>query len=244
LARASGFAKHLSSLINGAVAVDVLPNYQALREALSRGEVDAVWAPPFVCARLETRGLKVAVRGVRDGASTYRAALVCRKNEPLVLSKLKGTRAAWVDHESVGGHLLVIAMLKDKGIDPWNVFREQRFLGSYREPLVAVLDGQADVASIFAAPSGDVATGIRDVLPEGAGSFSVVAFSDQSPNDGVVFGERVDAALRKKVSTALLAMHETDDGKQLLARMFRVERFEPAPASGYRSLYKLAVAGL
>lgn len=246
LDRARGFAEHLGGLLSTTVDVTVARDYGTLADAIARGSADAAWAPPLICAKLESRGLKVAVHGVRDGASTYRAAIVCRASNPLTLATLKGTRAAWVDPDSVGGHLLAIVALKARGLDPAHLFSTQRFLGSYRDALLAVDQGKADVASIFAPPGHEdgAPKTLADVLPERVGAFAVVAHSNESPNDGVVVSRSLSPESTGKVSAALLSMHGTPEGASLLARAFRIERFEAAPASGYRSLYRLAVAAL
>lgn len=244
--RARGFADHLGRLLGATIELTVARDYGKLADAVARDTADAVWAPPLVCAKLESRGLKVAVNGVRDGASTYRAALVCRAREPLKVHQLKGTRAAWVDPESVGGHLLAVVALKARGLDPAALFSHQKFVGSYREALLAVDRGDADVASIFAPPGDDLGLpkGLAEVLPERADAFAVVTMSNESPNDGVVVSRGLSPDTAKQMSAALLSMHATEEGAAILARAFRIERFEAAPAAGYRSLYRLAVAAL
>ncbi len=68
----------LQNALGKAVEVSVAPSYEALSKDLLSGRADAAWAPPFVCARTEAMGVRVLVRGVRLGMSSYRAALVCR----------------------------------------------------------------------------------------------------------------------------------------------------------------------
>ena len=244
LARARGFGDHLGRRIGRPVSVVVAPDYKTLQSMVADGVVDAAWAPPFVCARLELRGLRVAVRGNRGGASSYRAALVCRRGATYAMTaaSLKGARAAWVDRDSVGGYLLVSAMLKANHVDPINVFSEQKYLGSYREALKAVAEERADVTSIFAAPGGSFQTGITEALPERADDFALIAYSEESPNDGVVLSSAVKPGDASTVTDALLALHDTAEGKALLTRTFRIDRFDTAQAGGYRSLYRLVFA--
>src|SRR5207237_3225171 len=114
------------------VEVSVAQSYDALGKDVLSGKLDAAWAPPFVCARLEAMGTRVAARGVRQGSAVYRGALVCRVNKPLSLERLEGAKAAWVDRDSVAGYLLPLALLRTRGMDPSKVFFSQDFLGSYR----------------------------------------------------------------------------------------------------------------
>ncbi len=244
-------AARLQFYLRGALGKDielvVAPTYEQLARDLLSGRVDAAWAPPFVCARIEAMGVRVLVRGVRNGASTYRAALVCRKDSPLTLETLSGTPAAWSDRDSVGGYLLALASVREKGLDPSKAFGKQDFVGSYKAALEAVLDRKADVTSVFApsvkAGLGD-RTGIGEVLPGREGEFRVLFFTDEAPNDGVAVAMNAPATLVAELEKALLSLHGTEEGKLLLEQCFHAERFETAPRMGYRALYRVALASL
>jgi phosphonate transport system substrate-binding protein len=244
-------AARLQFYLRGALGKDVelivAPTYEQLARDLLSGRVDAAWAPPFVCARIEAMGVRVLVRGVRSGASTYRAALVCRKDSTLTLDTLAGAHAAWSDRDSVGGYLLALATLREKGVDPAKAFGKQDFVGSYTAALEAVRGGKADLTSVFApsvkAGLGDV-TGIDEVLPGAARDFKVLAFTDEAPNDGVAVAMNAPATLVAELEKALLGLHTTEEGRQLLEQCFHAERFEAAPRMGYRALYRVALASL
>ncbi len=244
--RAEGLDTHLSQALGLPVELSVAADYLQLAAALRRGECDAAWAPPFVCARIETAGLKVLVRGMRDGRSTYRAALVCRAGADLTLETLGGATASWVDPDSVGGYLLVAALFKAKGLDFWKTFREQRFAGSYLEGLKAVVKGEAHVTSVFAAPgkptAGIATTGVAEIAPKLLSKLAVVTFTEESPNDGIAASSSADPRTVVALCNALLKMNETPEGLALLRRAFRLDGFEPAPADGYRVLYHAAIA--
>ena len=92
-------------------------------------------------------GVRVWVRGVRKGASSYRAAMMCRADSPLTIDALQGTRASWCDRDSVGGYLLPLALLRNKGLDPNKLFASQTFSGSYQASLDALLHDAPNRAS-------------------------------------------------------------------------------------------------
>jgi phosphonate transport system substrate-binding protein len=229
------------------VRVGVADSYEALGKDVLAGRLDAAWAPPFVCARLEAMGVRVLSRGVRGGASTYRAALLCRTGAKLALERLEGTAAMWVDRDSVSGYLLPMAFLRGKGLDPAKLFFAQGFAGSYLAAVRAVLEERADVTSIFAPPRGSSVPwqkGVEDLLPGRSGELACLAFTDESPNDGVVGAMGTPPPLLDTLERTLLALHETPDGLGLLKEIFKAERFEPAPRLGYRALYRVALASL
>jgi phosphonate transport system substrate-binding protein len=235
---------HLSAALNRPVEVEVSASYEALAKMILSGRADAAWAPPFVCARVEAMGVRVLARGVRDNASSYRAALLCRSAAKLSVDALAGTTAAWVDRDSTGGYLLALAHLRGCGLNPAKLFSAQHFLGSYRAALEAVLDGKADVTSLFAPPEGDESRNIEEVCPGRSKDLRAFAFTDAVPNDGVVVSMSVLPDTAAALGKMLLSLHESGEGRSVLEQGFHVERFEPAPRLGYRALYRVAMASL
>jgi phosphonate transport system substrate-binding protein len=243
--RVGGFLQHA---LDKPVEVSVAASYEGLAKELLIGRLDAAWAPPFVCARTEAMGVRVLVRGVRLGLSSYRAALVARAGSNLSLERLKGVTAAWVDRDSVAGYLLPVAYLKSQGVEPPRAFSAQHFTGSYRGALEAVLSGTADVAGVFCPPASTgltFAAGVEKVLGEGMGGrFELIAYTEEAPNDGVPVSMNVAPALAKTLETTFLELASSDEGQGLLRDVFSADRFELAPRMGYRALYRVALASL
>ncbi|MCC6332691.1 MAG: phosphate/phosphite/phosphonate ABC transporter substrate-binding protein [Myxococcales bacterium] len=238
---------YLKKALGRDAAVVTPGSYEQLARELLAGKVDAAWAPPFVCARIEAMGVRVLVRGVRNGASTYRAALVCRKDANVTLETLQGTTAAWSDRDSVGGYLLPMAFLREKGLEPLRTFFRQDFLGSYRATLEAVAAGKADVTSLFApsAKGGQAqGTGSDEVWPGHEGDFKVIAYTEDAPNDGVAVSMGLNGAVVTELEKALLNLHQSPEGQAVLKDCFHAEKFEVSPRMGYRALYRVALASL
>lgn len=242
--RSTALQAYLGTALGKPAEVVVPTSYEALAKDLLAGKVDAAWAPPFVCARIEAMGVRVLVRGVRNGASTYRAALVSRADANVTPESLQGTSAAWSDRDSVGGYLLPMAWLRERGHDPAKLFFKQDFVGSYRAALELVDKGTVDVTSVYASPTGDgvPATGIDEAWAGHGGRFKVLAFTDDSPNDGVAVSMTMTAPMVTELEKALLAM--ADGAPAVLKDFFHAERFEAAPRMGYRALYRVALASL
>lgn len=242
-ARAQQLQSYLNRALGKHTEVVVATSYESLAKDLLSGKVDAAWAPPFVCARIEAMGIRVLVRGVRNGMSTYRGALVCRASAPLTLDTLQGKVAAWSDRDSVGGYLLAIAHLKGKGLEPSKLFAQQRFSGSYRAALDEVLAGKADVTSVFAPPDAET-TGLDELVPGRVNELKVIAFTEESPNDGVAVSMNASTTLVTELERTLLGLHSVPEGLQILRDTFHAERFEVAQRMGYRALYRVALASL
>jgi len=245
--RAEQLASFIEQALGKKAEVSVAASYEALAKDLLAGRADAVWAPPFVCARVEALGVRVLARGVRRGRSSYRSALVARAGSGLTLEKLQGARIAWVDRDSVAGYLLPVAFLKTRGLEPGKLFASQQFTGSYRAALEAVEAGVADVAGVFCPPASTdmtYANGVEVVLPGRSAAFELIAYTEEAPNDGVPVGMTVAPELVGTLERMLLALHESEEGLRLLTDIFQAERFEPAPRMGYRALYRVALASL
>lgn len=244
---ASQLQTHLASALGRETEVVVGATYEQLARELLSGKADAAWAPPFVCARIEAMGVRVLVRGVRSGASTYRAALLTRADSTLTAKDLQGATAAWTDRDSVGGYLLPMAWLKEQGIEAGKTFAAQNFVGSYRQALEALAAGKADVTSIFAgsAKSGQPDhLGIDEVWPGKTGEFRVLGFTEEAPNDGVAVSMNAPQQVVADLEKTLLSLHQSDAGRALLKDCFHAEKFELAPRMGYRALYRVALASL
>ncbi len=225
--------------------VMVAGSYEALAKDLLSGKCEAAWAPPFVCARIEAMGVRVLVRGVRKGASSYRAALLARADSPLTIDTLQGTKAAWCDRDSVGGYLLPLALLRNRGLDPAKVFAAQTFAGSYQACLESLLKGEADVTSIFtSAGKGPNTSGVDELLPGRQHLVKVVAYTDESPNDGVAVAMSTPSEVAMDLEKVLLQLHDSGEGATILKETFNAEKFEAAPRMGYRALYRVALASL
>ncbi len=246
-ARAAQLQAHLEAALGRDAEVTVATTYEQLARELLAGKVDAAWAPPFVCARIEAMGVRVVARGVRNGASTYRAALVAKVGSSVTLDTLKGTTAAWSDRDSVGGYLLPMAWLRDKGLDAARTFAHQEFLGSYRNALEAVLEGKADVTSVFA-PAARAGvpdqTGLAELWPEQQHQFRVLGYTEEAPNDGVAVSMGVASAVVTDLEKTLLSLQHTPAGAAILRDCFHADKFELAPRMGYRALYRVALASL
>lgn len=228
----------LSGIVGGPVRLVVFAEYDALTEALRRSEVDAAWAPPLVAARAEALGARVLVRPVRRGSVRSRAALLVRADASLQLETLGGSTAAWVDRASLSGHLLPLAWLRERGLDPGRLFGQQLFLGSYQAALEALLGGEADLASVFAPPEGyDLRQSVEEVAPGRSQAVRVLACTMPALHDAWVVAPHVPVPEALRLERGLLSIRELPEGSSLLRDVMRAERLERAPELGHRELF-------
>jgi phosphonate transport system substrate-binding protein len=216
-------------------------SYQDLADKVVSGQVEAGWAPPLVCARVERSGGRAVVRLVRGGVSTYRSAFVCRSDKPVRIAAMKDLVVSWVDRESTSGHLLPIAWLKQKNVDIAKAFRTQRFAGSFQAAVNEVAAGVADLTATFASAekSKRPYLGIDDLPKPTRELLEVIAYTNELPNDAVVVGAGVAPSTWEYLSWKLLSTARADSGKKMLKDVFGADGLEAAPERSYGALYNL-----
>lgn len=222
-ARAQLLAETVERQLGHRTIVKVAGSYGELEAQVLSRSVDIAWAPPSICARAEEKEFAI-LKVIRQGRSMYRSALICREGAGLSLDSLDGKRAAWVDPLSTGGHLLAIAHLRARGIEPSTTFAAQDFHGSYQGALLTLLRGQADLTSIYV--YGTDARDVREALSEHIGASEVQLcafdFTDESPSDGLIdmgtsesATELIDLLLNDSRSRARGLLLELIDGDAL-----------------------------
>jgi signal transduction histidine kinase/ABC-type phosphate/phosphonate transport system substrate-binding protein len=230
------FGRVLSQRLGRPVVVELAPTYEMVEQELAEGRVDLAWATPEQCSVFGSKAWAV-LRAVRSGRSSYSSAFVCRSDAPLSLETLKGTRVAWVAPRSTGGHLLPVRHLLSRGIIPSEVFAEQRFVGTYRRALAAVLKGEADLASIYV-PHSDVHSA-RAILAIYATYLGIddrlltpFAFTEPTPADGIILSRRLSQSEAATLTSVLTGMTTDGNGADLVLGPFKVEGFVQDATSG------------
>jgi phosphonate transport system substrate-binding protein len=133
------------------VVPHVVSSYGDLLAGLHWGEIQLAWLPPMVALRAITRGGAVPmVAPIRAGSAWYWTSLFVRSDSRVQdLAELAGARAAWVDHYSAAGYLVIRASLRKQGLDFSKAFSEERFHGTHDAVARAVAEGGADVGATY-----------------------------------------------------------------------------------------------
>ena len=205
--RAELFGRALTQRLGKPVVVEIASSYEALERELAEGRVDLVWGTAEQCTAQAARA-RAVLRAVRAGRWYYHAALICRADRPLTLETLADTRAAWVAPRSTGGYLLPVRYLLERGVVPAHTFREERYHGTYRKALRALLEGRAEVTGIYTTHPEE--NTVRAYLAEHVGGDERLlvpfAFTPATPADGLILTARLpeeDAAALVSILTSL-----------------------------------------
>ena len=191
-ARSELLSTSLTARLKRPVHVEVPTDYADMEARILAGKAELAWLPPLVCAR-SLPSLRAIFRTVRRGASSFRSAIVVRAGEVANIEALAGKRAAWADSMSLGGHLLALDYLRSRGLMPRRLFSSQRFYGSYRAAVGALVTGEADVSAV--AVTGPDEAAVRAQLTDLVGGaqrkLAALAYSAESPNDAFVITKAV-----------------------------------------------------
>ncbi|MEO8702285.1 MAG: PhnD/SsuA/transferrin family substrate-binding protein [Kofleriaceae bacterium] len=233
-------ARELADVLFAARVESVVPfkTYEALQTALLDGLIDAAWGPPLICARAEAAGGSVVLRGVRDGATTYRSMLLSRVNDQFDFGTVGNgafrPRVVWVDATSVGGYVLPKSHLRGCGVDPTTMFLSERMLGTYTACFEALISWDADLTAAFCGPRGIEGWGER------LRRFRALAYTAESPNDGVVVAPGLDPPRAAELAKNLGTLLAVERSHALLAKAFSVETFDRPPPGTYAPLLPIA----
>lgn len=220
------------------VDVEVAGSYRELALAIDESSADLVWSPPAVCARAR-RSIRTALTVVRRGATSCAAVLlVPRRDGPARDTKraLLGAHAAWVDPLSTSGYLSAMAHLRELGLDPRRHLGAQRFAGTYRDAILEVAAGRADVTSFYRVEDDDAAT-LReavDVAGPDAARLSILAVTRTAPFDALVIPSR--GAVSPELERRILSLDSTGKTPAMLLEACRADSFRRTPPSAYAVL--------
>lgn len=212
--------------VNATVSAD----FSGLAEAMGAGQVDVGFLHSFTYVLANERyGVEVGLKIVRDGSDYYQAQFITRPDTGITsISDLKGRTVGYVDPASTSGYLFPAVAMLAAGIDPMTDVRPY-FLGSHDNAVIAVRDGDVDAGVTFDAA-------LERVIDEDPDIYEKVvrfALTDPIPNDTVSFRPGLDGELRQKIVDGLRAVANTDEGRELLQAIYRIDGFTTADDSDY-----------
>jgi two-component system NtrC family sensor kinase len=229
----------LSRRMGRPVQVEMTSSYETLAREIAENRVDIAWATAEQCALFGPKE-RAVLRAVRFGRGYYHAALVCRANEALTLERLRGRRAAWVSPHSLGGYLLVTRHLEALGHPPATLFSEERFFGTYRRAMQAVISGEADVTSVLSSQPDETTARafMSSHLESDERWLKPFLFTGATPADGLIITRRLSEAEAASVVSIILELSKGGTGLEQMISPFHTEGFvlspdesQPPPAS-------------
>lgn len=239
-ARAELLEASLADELGEPVAIEMSESYEQLEEHARGSEVELVWAPPAVVARIEPLA-RAILKCVRSGHSSYRSALVMRRGEQASLTSAEGLRAVWVDPMSMGGYLLAMDYLL-RNAEVTRLLGAQRFVGSYPDALREVVYEQADVTAVGV--HSDDPTHIEEAIARFAGRvqgerLAHVAVTREVPTDALIVTDALETSKLERLRSRLVPEEPGKRAPAGLCLALEVEGFVPARPGEYETVREL-----
>jgi phosphonate transport system substrate-binding protein len=233
----------LSATLGVEVVVVVASTYNELAGLVQRGDAQVAWLPPAVYVRSRERdGIELLLETVRRGGARFCSTLFVRANAPYEsVDDLAGESVAWVDQNSCSGYLFPRISLLDRGIDPRKHFKRELVLGSHEAVVRAVEVGTVAAGATFI-----------DGVPNANGKSSIpgwtteVQFDEMRsllvsapiPADTISVRGDLSKNVKGDLRQALLDLHQTVEGGEVIDGLFGAERFTPGATDDYEAIQR------
>lgn len=195
--------QYISEKIGIPIEYTETTSYSGVTEAMRAGRVDFATMGPFnyIIAHQEANAIALAAEPDQDtGVLGYHSLIITNADSNIQsLEDARGASLAFGNQASTSGHLVPRKTFYDWGItDPEAYFGEVVFTGAHDASLVAVTNGQVDVAGVCDRC-------IEGYFKEGLASpddIRVLAKSDLIPNSPLTAREDLDPAIRQAITEA------------------------------------------
>jgi phosphonate transport system substrate-binding protein len=212
------FTELLSERLLIPVDAFVSTNFVGLVEAIGTGRVDiGMFGPASLVQAVDSYGAEVILATVRNGETSYKTQFTVQCDSGIdSFEDLAGKSIAFVDAASASGYQFPYVFLKNEyGIDA-NTDMSSIFVGSHDAAIIAVYNGDVDVAVSF----NDAREGVQADYPDVMEKLCVLGYTVDIPNDGTVVRKGLDEDLVRNIQEAMIAIGETEEGAALLDEIF------------------------
>lgn len=214
--------RSLGEAIGANVELVQRKTYAEVNDLLISGVIDLA----FICSGpyaigTEQHALPLLSTPEVQGQHTYQSYLIVHKDSPIErLEDLRGKTFAFTDPDSNTGSLVPRYWLQQKGYTPERFFKETIFTYSHDNSIFAVAKGMVDGAAVdsliwnfYQHNNSELTAKTRIIQESEAYGIPPVVASPTMPEER-----------RSAIQRALLTMHETSSGKNILQKLL-IDRF-------------------
>jgi phosphonate transport system substrate-binding protein len=226
--------KYLESKLGMKVEFIPVNDYPAAVEALVNKNVDMVWFGGFTHVQANVRsGGKIVPIVQREEDTKFQSVFITKTNSGIkTLNDLKGKQVSFGSASSTSGHLMPRSFLLAANIDPDKDFKRVAYSGAHDATIASVVSGKVDAAAL------DITVWNKFVSEKKVDTADVNVFYTTPGYFNYNWSVHADmpAAMREKVTKALLDISPNDPvGKEILT-LNRATKYLPTKPENYKGL--------
>ena len=234
LARKAGpLVKYLEAKLGMKVEYTPVTDYAAAVETLVNKKVDMAWFGGFTFVQANVRsGGKVLPLVQREEDEKFRSVFITSDPAIKSLADLKGKDLSFGSQSSTSGHLMPRSFLLQAGLDPDKDFKRVAYSGAHDATIAAVASGKVQAGAL------NISVWDKFVADKKVDTDKVRVFYTTPTYYDYNWTVHADmpAALREKLTAALLALsRDTAEGKEVL-ELQRATRFVPSKVDNYKGI--------
>lgn len=228
-------ADKLSEEIGIPVEGKVMNNYSAVIEGMGSGQIHIGFLPAFAYVLAEEKyDIEVQMKSERYGSDQYRAQYVVKKDSDIEsLADLEGKVWAVPDVTSTSGFLFPANEIMEK-FDVKDVqqefFSQTISAGGHDNAIVALLDGNADVATTFEDARGD----LEEEYPNVMDDTKILGYTEWIPNDTISVIPSLSDELKNDIQESFLSFNENDEMIQVMNEVYSWDAIVKAESEDYQ----------
>ncbi len=231
--KAAPLVKYLEGKLGMKIEWTPVTDYAASVEALVNKKVDMAWFGGFTFVQAHARsGGKMIPIVQREEDEKFRSVFITSDPSIKSLADLKGKDLSFGSQSSTSGHLMPRSFLLNAGIDPDKDLKRVAFSGAHDATIAAVASGKVAAGAL------NISVWEKFVADKKVDTDKVRVFFITEPYYDYNWTVHADmpAALREKISAALLSLSKaTPQGKEIL-ELQRATRFIPSKVENYKGI--------
>lgn len=210
--------------------------YAEVNELLQQGAVDVAFicSGPYASGK-QKYGLELLATPEVRGSHFYHSYLIVGKDSPYKdLADLKGRSFAFTDPDSNTGRFVPLFWLSQLGQKPETFFSKTTYTYSHDNSILAVARGLVDAAAVDSL----IWEFYARTNPEHTAKTRIIKRSEGFGIPPVVASGQLDREDKDRLKSILLAMHESTEGRRILAEL-SIDRFVVPSEEWYVSIREL-----
>jgi phosphonate transport system substrate-binding protein len=209
--------------------------YSPIIDGLRAGQIDFAWICGFPYV-LHARELRLIAVPLWHNRPYYQSYLIAGgRSKATGLADLRGRSFAFSDPLSNSGYLYIRYLLAQQKLRPDDYFGRSFFAHSHPNVVEAVAEGLAEGGAV----DGYVWDVLAEVMPAMTARTRVLQRSPDFGFPPLVAAAHVGTAARARMQQALLAMHESADGRAVLGEL-RLDRLDAGSPALFDSIAEMA----